>query len=140
MQKTVYEDYKYSIQDVGRIYVGCRYTLGELLEAEEVSFKLRLVVQRYILPEADREDTLETHLYYLSPESFLVKIYHQLKARVKVNVIQEKKGFPGSRTGKQYVTKQLGPEELTALTPEEKERVGLVIQEFSVSKLALSAF
>ena len=33
MYRTVYEDYKYSMQDTGRIYVGCRYTFGELLEA-----------------------------------------------------------------------------------------------------------
>ena len=140
MQKTIYEDYKYSMQDVGRVYVGCKYTLGELLEAEDVSFKFRLVVQRHILPEGDREDTLETHLYYLSRESFLVKIYQQLKARVKVNVIQEKKGILGGRAHKQYVTKQMGVEELAALSPKEKEQVGLVIQEISVSKLALSAF
>ena len=106
MQKTIYEDYKYSMQDVGRVYVGCKYTLGELLEAEEVSFKFRLVVQRHILPEGDRE----------------------------------KKGILGGRAQKQYVTKQMGVEELAALSPKEKEQVGLVIQEISVSKLALSAF
>lgn len=81
MRRTVYEDYKYSVQDTGRIYVGCKYTFGEFLEEEEILFKFRLVMQKYILPEADPEDTLETHLYYLPPESFLVKIYRQMKAK-----------------------------------------------------------
>ena len=36
MQKTVYEDYKYSMQDTGNIYVGCKYTFEELLNAEEI--------------------------------------------------------------------------------------------------------
>lgn len=40
----------------------------------------------------DPEDTLETHLYYLKPDSFLVKIYDRIKARVKINIIEEKKG------------------------------------------------
>ena len=136
MQKTIYEDFKYSMQDTGRIYIGSRYTFGELLEAEEIPFKLRLIADKYILPEADREDTLETHLYYLSPDSFLVKIYRQMKARVKVNVIEEKRTLLGKKR-KHYVTRQLSVEELAAIPPARKESQGLVVQELSVSKLAL---
>ena len=136
MNRTVYEDYKYSMQDTSRVYVGCKYTFGELLDAEEVLFKFRMLVQKYIVPEADLEDTLETHLYYLSPDSFLVKLYKQMKARIKVNVIEEKKNLFGKRK-KEYVTKQLTIEQLTGMTKEEKEACGLVIQELSVSKLAL---
>lgn len=136
MNQTIYEDYKYSMQDTGRLYVGCRYTFAELLEAEDVLFKFRLLVQKYILPEADGEDTLESHLYYLEPGGFLVKLYKQMKARVKVNVIEERKS-PFGRRKKEYVTKQLTIEQLTGMTKEEKEACGLVIQEISVSKLAL---
>ena len=144
MQKTIYEDYKYSIQDTARIYVGCKYTFAEFLEEEEILFKFRLVVQKYILPEADFGDTLETHLYYLAPESFLVKIYRQIKARVRVSVLETKKSFPGfGRKGggeeKRYVTRQMTVEELVSVPPAEKERQGYVIQELSVSKLALTA-
>ena len=140
MQKTVYEDYKYSMQDTSRIYVGSKYTLRELLEADEVLFKFRMLVERYILPEADLEDTLETNLYYLSSESFLVKLYTQMKAKVKINVIEEKKNrFGLGRNGKkQYVTKLLTIEQLVKIPPEEKEKKGMVIQELSVSKLALA--
>lgn len=136
MNQTVYEDYKYSMQDTGRLYVGCKYTFAELLEEEDVSFKFRMLVQKYILPEADGEDTLETHLYYLSPAGFLVKLYRQMKTRIKVNVIEEKKGLFG-RGKKEYVTKQLTIEQLTGMSKAEKEACGLVIQEISVSKLAL---
>lgn len=139
MQKTVYEDYKYSMQDTGNIYVGCKYTFRELLNAEDILFKFRLIVQHYILPEADPEDTLESHLYYLAPDSFLVKIYQQMKARVRVNVIEEKKPF-FRKTGagkKKYVTRLLTVEELAKIPPREKERQGIKIQELRVSKLAL---
>ena len=138
MKKTVYEDYKYSMQDTGKVYVGSKYTLDEILESEDMPFKFRLIVERYILPEADRQDTLETHLYYLEPKSFIVKIYKQLKAKVKVNVIEEKRGLFGSK--KQYVTKLVTVEELTAMSREEKESKGLVVQELIMSKLALMAF
>lgn len=136
MQRKTYEDYKYSLQDTGRIYVGCKYTFAELLNEEDILFKFRLVMEKYVLEKADREDTLETHLYYLEPDSFLVKLYEQMKAQVKVNVIEEKKSiFGGSR--RQYVTKQLRVGQLAAMDPAQKEKQGLVIQELSVSKLAL---
>ncbi len=136
MQKKTYEDYKYSMQDTGRLYVGSKYTMGELLEAEDILFKFRMIVERYILPESAREDTLETHLYYLEKGKFLVQTYKQMKARVKVNVIEEKKGFLGKKK-LEYVTRNLTIEELVEMPVAEKEKKGLVIQELSVSKLAL---
>jgi hypothetical protein len=139
MNKTTYEDYKYCMQDVSSLYIGCKYTLGEILEQENIPFKFRLVVERYILPEADEEDTLETHLYYLPAKSFNVKIYTQLKARVKVNLIQEKRGLSG-KGKKAYTTKNLTVEQLAKMPVEEKESVGLVVQELMLSKLALMGF
>lgn len=141
MRNSVYEDNKYSMQDTSRVYVGCKYTLGELLEAEEILFKFRMLVRKYILPEADAQDTLETHLYYLPPDSFLVELYQQMKAKVKVNVIEEKKGWFGSSKGvkKQYTTKLLTIGQLAEIPPKEKERQGIVVQELSISKLALAS-
>lgn len=138
MQKTIYRDYKYAMQDTSRIYVGCKYTFSELVEDEEVPFKFRLVVQKYIVPNVDGEDTLETFLYYMSDRDFSMKLLKQMKARIKVNLIEEKKKLFGG-TKKEYVTKQLSVEELVAMPRSRKEAVGLVIQEISVSKLALAA-
>lgn len=139
MQKTIYEDKKYSMQDTGTLYIGAKYTLNEILEEDEITFKFRLIVERYILPEADLEDTLETHLYYLESKSFVVKIYKQLKARVKVNLIEERKSLLGG-TKKKYVTKLLKVEELAAMPLEEKKEKGVVVQELCMSKLALMSF
>ena len=139
MQHTVYEDYKYNMQDTSKLYVGAKYTMLEILEEEEISFKFRLIVERYILPESDMQDTLETHLYYLKPESFIVKIYKQLKAKVKISIIEEKKRLFG--TGKkQYVTKFVTVEELAKMSVQEKEQKGIVVQELVMSKLALMGF
>ncbi|MBQ2100146.1 MAG: hypothetical protein II477_03625 [Lachnospiraceae bacterium] len=132
--KTSYEPGKYVMQDVGTLYVGTKYTFEEILESEEIPFKFRLLCERYLLPEADREDTLETTLYYLDPKSFVVKILKQLKAKVKVNVLVAKK----DKT--EYTTKNLTIDELVAISPAEKESQGFVIQELSVSKFALMAF
>ena len=139
MQKTVYEDYQYAMQDLSNLYIGAKYTMDEILEEENISFKFRMVTERYILPESDREDTLETHLYYLDPKSFIVKIYKQLKAKVKVSVIEEKKSADGS-VRKSYCTRVMTPEELSAVPVAEKEQKGMVIQELSINKLALMMF
>jgi len=136
MNRTVYEDYKYVMQDTSNLYVGARYTFGEILENEELSFKFRLIVEKYILPKASIEDSLETHLYYMEKDSFLVKIYDHLKARIKVNVIEEKKNLLG-KVKKEYVTKTLKIQELVQMSKVDKERCGMVIQELKVSKLAL---
>lgn len=139
MQHTVYEDNKYSMQDTGNLYIGTKYTLNEIIEEENITFKFRLIVERYILPEADLEDTLETHLYYLEPKSFIVKIFKQLKAKVKVNVIEEKKNLLG-QSKRQYVTKMLTVEELVEIPVDKKQEMGMVVQELRMSKLALMAF
>lgn len=139
MHKTVYEEGKYNIQDTGNLYVGTKYTLEELINEDEMPFKFRLVVERYILPEADLQDTLESHLYYLDAKSFLVKIYGQLKAKVKINIIEEKKSLLGGAK-KRYVTKMITVEELAKMSMEQKESCGVVVQELKMSKLALMAF
>ncbi len=59
-----------------------------------------------------------------------------MKARIKVNIIEEKKNLLGKKK-KEYVTRNLTIDELVEMPVEEKERKGLVIQELSVSKLAL---
>lgn len=139
MQKSIYEDNKYSMQDTSNLYVGSKYTLEEIINEEEIPFKFRLIVERYILPEADLQDTLETQLYYLEAKSFLVKIYKQIKAKVKILVLEEKKTLLGGRK-QQYVTKLVTVEELAGMSVAEKEAKGLVVQELKMSKLALMAF
>lgn len=139
MNKTVYEDYKYCMQDVSSVYIGTKYTFQELLDDKTIPFKFQLLVERYILPESDLRDSLETHLYYLPEKSFLVRIYEQLKAKVKVNIIEEKKSLTG-KVKKEYTTKVLPIRQLVAMTVEEKELAGVVVQELAISKLALMGF
>ncbi len=139
MDKTVYEDYKYCMQDVGTIYLGAKYTFDEIVDNEMILFKLRLIVEHYIRPEADGSDTLESHLYYLPPDSRLMKIYKQMRAKVKISILEEKRGITGRRV-KRYVTRNLTVEALAGMPVPEKEAKGVVIQELAVSKLSLLSF
>ena len=85
------------------------------------------------------EDSLESHLYYLSEKSFLVKIYGQLKMRVKINIIEEKKSLTG-KVKKEYTTKVVPISTLAKMSVADKEAAGVVVQEMAISKLALMGF
>lgn len=48
MEKKIYEDYKYSMQDTARLYVGAKYTFRELLDEDEISFKFRQIGRAHV--------------------------------------------------------------------------------------------
>ena len=139
MYKQQYEDYKYVMQDTYQMYLGTKYSIQEVIDNEEVPFKFRLIVERYVYQDMDPETTLESQLYYLTSNDLAFRIYRQIKMKVKVNVIEEKKNLTGKRK-KVYTTQILSIDQLVKLTPAEKEEKGMVIQELMCSKLALMTF
>ena len=139
MDKKRYDDYKYVMQDTYQLYLGAKYSFEELIDNEEVPFKFRLIVERYIYQDVDPQTTLESQLYYMTSKDLQYRIYRQIKMKVKVNVIEEKKSLTG-KCKKVYTTRILPIEELVKMTPAEKEEKGMVIQELMCSKLALMTF
>lgn len=134
-----YSDYKYIIQDVSTIYLGAKYTYEELTEEAEIPFKVKSLVNRYILPELEGENlSLESHFYYMEPKGFAYQTYLQMKTVVKISILEEKKGF-GGKVKKSYATKTMKLKDFVKISPAEKEKQGIMIQEISFSKLALMA-
>lgn len=139
MMETENRDYKYFMQDTGSIYLGAKLSYTEILRDEMVHFKFKSIVEHYILKDTDSETTLESHLYYMTREQFSYRTYEQLKAKVKVSVLTEKKNLFGKvRTG--YATKILKLSELADMNLAQKKAKGVMIQELALSKLALMAF
>ena len=132
-------DFKYFIQDTGSVYLGAKYSYAEILEQEAVLFKYKSIVEHYILKDTDPETTLESQLYYMTPDQFSFRTYMQLKARVKVSVLVPKKRFMGE-TKMVYENKVMKLDELTNMNLAKKKQCGMVIQELALSKLALMAF
>lgn len=130
-------DYKYIMQDISTVYIGAKYTYRELLEEEDVPFKLKVLVNRFILPEVKEEElSLESHLYYMEGSGFLYQTFLQLKVRVKISILRKKKKFGGKREVC-YTTETVKLQDFVKIPPEEKEKKGILIQEVSLSKLAL---
>lgn len=132
-------DYKYFMQDTGNLYFGARYSYLEIMEDQTANFKFKSIIEHYIAKDTDLSTTLESHLYYLTPEQFSYRTYEQLKARVKISVLEEKRGIFG-KTKIGYRTKVVHLDELAGWNLARKKKTGLVIQELMISKLALMAF
>lgn len=132
-------DFKYFMQDTGSLYLGTKYSYQEILEDEMVTFKYKSIVEHYILKDTDKETTLESQLYYMTPEQFSYKTYKQLKARVKVSMLEEKKRIFG-KSEVTYVNKVLKLDELVGMNLAQKKKLGIVVQELMLSKLALMSF
>lgn len=132
-------DYKYFMQDTGSLYFGARYSYQEIMQDVNANFKFKSVIEHYIAKDTDMSTTLESHLYYMTPEQFSYRTYEQLKAKVKISVLEEKKSLFGkTKTG--YRTKVVHLNELAGWNLARKKKMGLVIQELIISKLALMTF
>ncbi len=128
-------DFKYYMQDIERHYFGGRYSYAELLNNEMVPFKFKTIITKYIKEEVDYETTLESHLYHLKTDGFDYEIYKQLKSRVRISQYKN----PDKRE-KGFKEKMYTITEFVRIPAEEKERLGIIVRELVVSKLALFAF
>ena len=141
MSQQRYEDFKYVMLDTAFLYLGAKYSYGELTENEEVPFKMRSIFERYIIPEMDPETTLESHFYHMDNKEFSYKTYRQLKIKVKVSRLVEKKGFLGMGKPKRVYASEVIPlDKFVAIPKAQKERDGFLIQEIVISKLGIMGF
>ena len=133
------KDFKYVMQDMGAVYLGARYSYAELLEEEMIAFKLKTIISRYILKDVDASATLESHFYYMTPESFSYQTFRELKVKIKVSLPEEKRSLTG-KVKHVYKDKIYTLKELAELNLARKKQLGLIIREISVSKLGLMSF
>ena len=132
-------DYKYFMQDTGSVYLGAKLSYAEILQDEMVNFKYKSIVEHYIFKDTAPETTLESQLYYMTKEQFSYRTYQQLKALVKISILEEKKSLFGKKkTG--YVTKTMPLSAFADMNLAQKKAQGVVIQELILSKLGLMAF
>lgn len=139
MTPKTYDDYKYVLQDTGSISFGAKYSYAELLHEEDVPFKFKVIVERYLSRDLDLETTLESHLYHMTQEGFPYECFLQLKAKVKMNLLREKRSLFG-RKKKTYTTQVMSLKEFASKDLDWKKEQGVFIQELNISKLALMTF
>ncbi len=137
--KYQYEDFKYFMQDVNALYIGAYYNYGELMENEMVPFKLKSIIEHYIMKDTQTDITLESQFYYMTGEEFSYRTYKQLKAKVKVCMYVESKSLFGKEKVA-YKNKIIPLSEFVQMNLAQKKKYGVKVQEIILSKLAMMAF
>lgn len=132
-------DFKYYMQDIGSLYFGARYSYEELMAHEMVSFKFKSIIEHYIAKDTQLDTTLESQFYYMTDDLFSYRTYMQLKAKVKISLLVEKKPLFGA-IKTVYQTQVLSLDEFVRMNLAQKKKYGVIIQEIIISKLALMAF
>lgn len=132
-------DFKYVMQDTGSVYLGARFTFQELMEQESVPFKIKAILTHYIFKEVNPSTSLESQFYYMESGNFLYETFCQLKIRLKVNVLEEKKTLFGKKKLR-YVEKILTLQQLAEMNLAKKKASGVIIREIIISKLAMMTF
>ena len=132
-------DYKYYMQDIGSLYFGARYSYEELMAHEMVPFKFKSIIEHYIAKDTQLDTTLESQFYYMTDDLFSYRTYTQLKAKVKISLLVEKKPLLGTKKTV-YQTQVLSLDEFVRMNLAQKKKYGVIIQEIIISKLALMSF
>lgn len=136
MEYTNDRDFKYAIQDTSHLYLGARLSFQEILEWEDVPFKMKSIVHKYFMEDAQEDDGFVQLFARLQDKSFAYRVCKQLRMKVKAGKYQVKVNRKGEEE-RRYKSKIYSLDEYLSLIKEEKE---LIIEEISVSKLALLAF
>ena len=134
MNKQVYEDYKYVMQDTSHVFMGGRMSYEDMITWEEVPFKIKAIVNKYFIGK--EESGLAETIVALEQDDFRYQILKQLKIKIKAGTYQMKKSLFGKEEEK-YVSKLYTLDEFMELTQSDNR---LVTEEFIFSKLALMAF
>ena len=131
------EDFKYIMQDFEKYYFGARYTYQEIIDSNLIPFKFKIMIERYIARNIDKDTTLESHFYYMTKESEGYKCLKLLRTRVRVSelatcgLLQKKE---------RYVERIIPVEKLVKMDIEEKKEKAIVIREILISKMSLMVF
>jgi hypothetical protein len=131
------QDYKYVMDNLTKIDLGAKYSYREIIDNQDISYKFRNICRQCFEKEVSPDTTLESHLYYLRPQDESFEVYTKLRTKVTVVMLSGRQQRDGSPQYRQEVMKV---QELALLSPEEKKRRGLQIQEIEVSKLGLLSF
>ncbi|MEE8815654.1 MAG: hypothetical protein SOH60_04175 [Lachnospiraceae bacterium] len=129
-------DFKYVLDDLYSVRLGVKYTYEEVIENPDISTKFRNICRQVFEKEVDGNTTLESHLYYLSPDSESAKYYQHLRTKVTAEVLDPKhRSEDGTPL---YREMTLPVKELAGITPQVKKQMGMILHEVCISKMGLA--
>ncbi len=139
-ETTSYQDYKYVVQDSGSYGFGAGYSYAECLDNEYVPFKFRAIITHYICKDTLPETSIESHLYYMTPDMFSAKTYEELRCKVRLGITEYRHSPFSGKDKKVYRVKTVPVDELTGMSVEDKKSRNVRIMELIIPKLSLMGF
>ena len=127
-------DFKYVMHDLTNVYIGAKLTYDEIMDLNEVPFKLKTIISHYMLKEVAGNTTIENHIFYIKPDSFSHMVYKQMKAHFKMSVFEENghgKGKPG------YVSREYKLDEILSNPELMAKKDQIVVEEMKITMLGL---
>lgn len=127
-------DFKYVMQDVTKLYIGAKFSYQEMMDSDEVAFKLKAILSHYILKEVAGDTTPENHVFYMKETDLSYMVYKQLKAKFKMNFpVLSKKGTW------QYKSEYHTIEEIVQNQQWQEQKDQIVIEEMVIGKIQIMA-
>ncbi len=83
------KDYKHFVQDFSNLYIGGRNTYQEIMDNDNVPFKLKTIIAHYLLKEVDGDTSLENHVFFIEKDSLSYLVYKKMRAKFLLNVFYE---------------------------------------------------
>ncbi len=131
--RSEYEPYKYVIQDITHVYIGCFFTLQEVMNFEDAPFKVKAAFGKYFFTDAKEgpETTLSDFLFDIKSDQFSYEVLKKLKTKVKYSIpksFEKDKGYRNEvKSFEEFVASEL--------IKEHKDQI--IVEEICFSKLAL---
>ena len=133
------DDFKYVIQDINSLYFGKELKYSEMLENEDIPFKVKAIIHEYVQKDTDVNNNMAEHLMEISKDDFTFKVFEQLKMSVRICYQVEKQSFTG-KIKEKWEHKSCHLKQFCELYREDVKNGSVDIEEISISKLALMAF
>lgn len=130
-------DYKYAIQDFSSYYFGARYSYKELAENDNTPGRFKDALYRVFYKETDPDMTVGEHLLRLNDDSMCYLAFSQLRIRIKVTSLIQKKDKKGNFK-ESYETKDYSLDDFLKEKQNWEDPDKYLIQEISFKKRHLA--
>jgi len=127
-------DFKHVMHDLTNIYIGGKLSYAELMNMDEVPFKLKSIFSHNMLKEVAGDTCLENHIFYINDTDLSYFVYKQLKARFKLSIFSEDghgKGKPGYKAYEYKIDEIIKNEEIMS----KKDQI--IVEEMRITKMSL---
>ncbi len=129
------KDYKYVMHDLTNLYIGAKYSYDELMTLDEIPFKLKTLISRFILKEVAGDTRIEDHIFYMKETDMSYQIYKEMKVKFHLYVWKDEKDG-AKRNG--YKRETYTMEEILNSEELKNKKDITIVEEMHITKLGLT--